>query len=64
MPAKSKAQFGFMGMVASGKIKKKGLSKKKAREFLKGVHPKSLPKKKSKKGYDFKKMEKKLGMMY
>ena len=45
MTAKSKAQFGFMGMVASGKIKKKGLSEDKAKEFLKGVHPKQLPKK-------------------
>jgi hypothetical protein len=46
MPAKSKAQAGFMGLVASGKIKKKGLSKKKAKEFLRGVKLKKLPKKK------------------
>lgn len=63
MPAKSKAQFGFMGMVASGKIKKKGLSKEKAKEFLRGVHPKSLPKKK-KKGYNFKRAERKLGVVH
>ena len=63
MPAKSKAQFGFMGAVASGKIKKKGLSKSKAKEFLKGVHPKNLPKKKKKKGYSFKKWKKKLGVV-
>lgn len=34
MPAKSKAQLRFMGAVASGKVKKPGLSKKKASEFL------------------------------
>lgn len=45
MPAKSKAQFGFMGMVASGKIKKKGLSKAKAKKFLQGVKMKKLPNK-------------------
>lgn len=49
MPATSKAQFGFMGMVASGKIKKKGLSKAKAKEFLRGVNVKKLPKRVSKK---------------
>ena len=46
MPVKSKAQAGFMGLVASGKIKKKGLSKDKAKEFLKGIKFKNLPKKK------------------
>ncbi len=49
MPAKSKAQAGFMGLVASGKIKKKGLSKKKAKEFLKGVKLRNLPNKKDSK---------------
>lgn len=49
MPAKSKKQAGFMGMVASGKMKKKGLSMMKAKEFLKGTKVKSLPKKKAKK---------------
>lgn len=34
MPAKSKAQFRFMAAVASGEVKKKGLSRRKAREFL------------------------------
>lgn len=34
MPVKSKAQMRFMGAVASGSIKKKGLSKAKAEEFL------------------------------
>lgn len=48
MPVKSKAQAGFMGLVASGKIKKKGLSKATAREFLKGVKVKKLPKRKKK----------------
>jgi hypothetical protein len=47
MPAKSKAQAGFMGMIASGKIKKKGLSKSKAKEFLRGVKTSKLPKRKS-----------------
>lgn len=49
MPAKSKAQFGFMGMVASGKIKAKGLTRAKAKEFLAGVNVKKLPKRVSKK---------------
>ncbi len=49
MPVKSKAQAGFMGMIASGKFKKKGLSKNKAKEFLRGVKVKKLPKKVSKK---------------
>ena len=45
MPVTSKKQAGFMGMVASGKIKKKGLSRAKAKEFLRGVKVKKLPKK-------------------
>lgn len=50
MPAKSKAQAGFMGLIASGKIKKPGLSKSKAKEFLRGVSVKRLPKKVKKNG--------------
>lgn len=46
MPAKSKAQFKFMAMVAGGKKKAKGLSASKAHEFLTGVNYKSLPKRK------------------
>jgi hypothetical protein len=46
MPVKSKAQAGFMGLVASGRLKKKGLSKAKAKEFLRGVSVSKLPKKK------------------
>ena len=49
MRAKSKKQFGFMGLVASGKKKVKGLSKIKAKEFLRGVNFKKLPKKKRRK---------------
>jgi len=36
MPAKSKAQFRFMKAIASGSIKKPGLSKKEADEFVSG----------------------------
>lgn len=52
MPAKSKKQFGFMKAVEEGKIHPKGLSKKEAAEFTKGVNPKALPTKakKAKKG--------------
>lgn len=49
MPAKSKAQARFMGAIAGGKLKKKGLSKSKAKEFLRGVKVKSLPIRKKKK---------------
>lgn len=49
MPVKSKAQAKFMGAIAGGKLKKKGLSKTKAKEFLKGVKVKKLPKKSKKK---------------
>lgn len=49
MPVKSKAQARFMGMIASGKKKVKGLSKAKAKEFLQGVNVKKLPKRVSKK---------------
>lgn len=34
MPAKSQSQFRFMGAVASGRIKSKGLSRGEARKFL------------------------------
>ena len=34
MPAKSQAQFRFMAAVASGKVKKSGLSPKEARKFM------------------------------
>lgn len=44
MPAESKAQFGLMGMVASGKKKLPGMSRAKAKEFVRGVNPKKLPK--------------------
>lgn len=43
MPAKSKKQAAFMGAVAGGKIKVKGLGKNKAKEFLRGVKYKGLP---------------------
>ena len=51
MPAKSKAQARFMGAVAGGVIKKKGLSKAQAKEYIKGQRLSKLPKrvKKSKK---------------
>ena len=49
MPAKSKQQAKFMGAIAGGQIKKKGLSKEKAKEFLTGIKIKSLPKKVAKK---------------
>ena len=34
MPVTSKQQFRFMAAVASGKIRRKGLGKTKAREFI------------------------------
>jgi hypothetical protein len=46
MPAVSKKQFRFMKAVESGSIKKKGLSKEKAKEFTQGVNYKKLPRKK------------------
>ena len=49
MPVKSRHQAKFMGVVASGKKKVKGLSKEKAKEFLRGVKVKKLPAKKKKK---------------
>lgn len=42
-PAMSQAQARFMGAVAGGKIKKKGLSRDTAKEFVRGVHVKELP---------------------
>lgn len=42
---KSKAQAAYLGAVAGGAIKKKGLSKDKAKEMLKGSKTKKLPKK-------------------
>lgn len=49
MPVKSKAQAGFMGAIVGGQLRKKGLSKEKAKEFLRGVNIKKLPKKKKQK---------------
>jgi len=46
MPAKSKQQFKLMKGVCTGSIKKKGLSKKVACEYVKHQSPKGLPKKK------------------
>lgn len=50
MPVTSKAQAGFMGRVASGAIKKKGLTPEKAKEYLRGVSVKKLPRRAGKKG--------------
>lgn len=44
MPAITQKQANFMGAVAGGKIKKPGLSAAKAKEFVRGVDIKSLPK--------------------
>jgi len=43
MPAKSKAQARFMGAVCGGAVKKKGLSKKKACEYVRGQKISDLP---------------------
>ena len=45
MPAKSKAQFKLMKGVAEGTIKRKGLTKKVAQEYIKGQSPKGLKRK-------------------
>lgn len=46
MPARSKAQYRFMRGVASGSIKAKGLSRKKAGEYVRKTRSYSaLPKK-------------------
>ena len=50
MPATSKAQFRFMQGVAHGSIKRPGLSKGKAAEFVQGQSPKTLPAKVKRKG--------------
>lgn len=42
-PAKSIKQFRFMQAVANGSIKKKGLSKAEAKEYVSGQSPKGLP---------------------
>jgi len=44
-PATSKAQFRFMKAIESGSIKRKGLSKAKAKEYTAGQSPKGLPSK-------------------
>lgn len=46
MPVKSEAQRKFMGAVASGGLKVKGLLPSKALEFLKESKGKNLPKRK------------------
>lgn len=43
-PAKSQKQFRFMEAVAHGGIKKKGLSRAQAKEFVAGQKYKALPK--------------------
>lgn len=43
MPAKSKRQARFLGAVASGRVKRKGISKTRAREMLRGTKIKRLP---------------------
>lgn len=49
MPATSKQQFKFMSGICKGNITPpKGLTKKKACEFIKGQSPKDLPDKKAK----------------
>lgn len=47
--AKSKAQARFFGAVAGGKVKAKGMPRKKAREMLEGTKMKGLPARKRKK---------------
>jgi len=42
-PPRSKAQARFFGAIAGGKIKRKGFSKKEARDRLRGVKIKKLP---------------------
>lgn len=47
MPARSKVQFRLMKGIAEGSIKPRGtLTKKVAREYVKGQSPKGLPKRK------------------
>jgi hypothetical protein len=45
MPAVSKKQARFMGAVAGGSIKKPGLSKAQAKEYIKGQNMSKLPEK-------------------
>ena len=56
MPAVNKKQFRFMEAVKHGGIKKKGLSKEKAAEFVDSTSYKSLPAKASKKSGSKKRM--------
>ncbi len=49
MPPKSQAQARFLRAVASGAIKKKGLSKAEAQEYVAGHPTKKLPERKKKK---------------
>lgn len=49
MPPKSKAQARFMRAIASGSIKRKGLSKKEAAEYVSGYSTKHLPERKKRK---------------
>ena len=49
MPPKSKKQARFMRAVASGQVKKKGLSRSEAKEYVSGYPTKDLPEKKGKK---------------
>jgi len=51
MPVKSRVQARLMGLIASGKKKIKGLSRFKAKEYLRGVKVKKLPLRKKKKKY-------------
>ena len=46
MPPRSRKQAAFMRAVASGSIKKKGLTKKEAKEYVEGHSTKHLPRKK------------------
>jgi hypothetical protein len=48
--AASKAQARFFGAIAGGRVKRKGFSRKEARDRLRGVKLKRLPYKKKKKG--------------
>lgn len=49
MPPKSKAQAKFMRAVASGSIKKPGLSRQEAEEYVSGYPTKQLPERATKK---------------
>jgi hypothetical protein len=48
-PPKSKAQARFFGAIAGGRLKKKGFSRKEARNRLRGVKVKRLPARKRRK---------------